>query len=132
MQCLTTEEQNENLLYVIGQAKHYTDQCVDTSEIRELAGAIYLLRTNDFAKKQSGANEKVIYNNLNIDAFTPIVPYFITSNYFSDYAYVLCKNAAIIAIDRLGLILNFVFSNKFNSMGQKEILKEIQMVERIK
>lgn len=132
VQCLTTEEQNENLLYVIGQAKHYTDQCVDTSEIRELAGAIYLLRTNDFAKKRSGANEKVIYNNLNIDAFTPIVPYFITSNYFSDYAYVLCKNAAIIAIDRLGLILNFVFSNKFNSMGQKEILKEIQMVERIK
>lgn len=132
VQCLTTEEQNNNLLYVIGQAKHYKDRCVDTGEIRELAGAIYLLKTNDFAKKRNGASEKVIYNNLNIDAFTPIVPYFITSGYFSDYAYVLCKNAAIIAIDRLGLILNFVFSNKFNTRGQKEIVKEIQMVERIK
>ena len=132
IRCLTTEEQNKNLLYVIGQAKHYKDTCVDTKEIRELAGAVYLLRTNDFAKKRNGKSEKVIYSNLNIDAFTPIVPCFITSNYFSDYAYVLCRNAAIIAIDRLSLILNFLFSNKFNAMSQKEIMEEIQSIERIK
>ncbi len=131
VQCLTTEEQNNNILYVIGQAKHYKGQCVGTGEIRELAGSVYLLKSNDFAKKRSSISDKVIYNNLNIDAFTPIAPYFITSDYFSDYAYILCKNAAIIAIDRLSLILNFVFSNKFNAMSQKEIIKEIQKVKRI-
>lgn len=129
--CLTTEEQNNNLLYVIGQAKHYQNQCVETSEIRELAGSIYLLKSNDFSKKRNCADEKVIYRNLVIDAFTPVVPYFITSNYFSSYAYVLCKNAAIIAIDRLSLVLNIVFSNIFNQMSQSDILKEIRKVERI-
>lgn len=131
VKCLTTDEQNDNLLYVIGQAKHYQNQCVETSEIRELAGSIYLLRSNDFSKKKNSADEKAIYGNLVIDAFTPIVPYFITSNYFSSYAYVLCKNAAIIAIDRLSLVLNLVFSDMFDEMSPSDILKEIQTVERI-
>lgn len=131
VKCLTTEEQNNNLLYVIGQAKHYQNQRVETSEIRELAGSIYLLRSNDFSKKKNSADEKAIYGNLEIDAFTPIVPYFITSNYFSGYAYVLCKNAAIIAIDRLSLVLNLVFSDMFDGMSQSKILKEIQAVKRI-
>lgn len=129
--CLTTEEQNDNLLYVIGQAKHYQNQRVETSEVRELAGSIYLLRSNDFSKKRDSADEKAIYSNLVIDAFTPIVPYFITSNYFSSYAYVLCKNAAIIAIDRLSLVLNLVFADVFDGMSQSDILKEIRKVERI-
>ena len=131
VQCLTTNEQNNNLLYVIGQAKHYTSECVEVSEIRELAGAIYLMRTNDFAKKRENAYNRVIYENLIIDAFTPIVPYFITSNYFSKYSYILCKNAAIIAIDRLELVLNLVFSNRFNGMSQSQIIDEIQKIERI-
>lgn len=131
VQCLTTEEQNQNLLYVIGQAKHYNNQIVETNEIRELAGSIYLLKSNDFSKKRNHFGDRVIYSNLTIDAFTPIVPYFITSNYFSKYAYILCKNASIIAIDRLSLVLNFVFSNKFKNMNQKEIIAEIQKVDRI-
>ncbi len=130
-QCLTTEEQNENLLYVIGQAKHYKSQYVETSEIRELAGSIYLLKANDFSKKRNNKGDKTIYSNLIIDAFTPIIPYFITSNYFSKYAYILCKNASIIAIDRLSLILNFVFSNKFKGMSQNDIIRTIQKIERI-
>ncbi len=73
----------------------------------------------------------MIYRNLVIDAFTPIIPYFITSNYFTSYAYILCKNAAIIAIDRLELVLNFLFSNRFRGMSQNEILQEIQEVDRI-
>ena len=131
MQCLTANEQNSNLLYVIGQAKHYKRECVDVSEVRELAGAIYLMKTNDFSKKRTSAGERVIYKNLIIDAFTPIVPYFITSNYFSNYAYVLCKNAAIIAIDRLELALNLLVSNRFNGMSKKQILGEIKKIERI-
>ena len=131
VQCLTAEEQNSNLLYVIGQAKHYTNQSVETSEIRELAGSVYLLRANNFAKKRNEKGDKVIYSNLKIDAFTPVVPYFITSNYFSRYAYILCKNASIIAVDRLSLSLNFLFSNKFKGMSQKDIQKEIQKVPRI-
>lgn len=129
--CLTANEQNSNLLYVIGQAKHYKNECVEVSEIRELAGAIYLLKTNDFSKKTAQIGERVIYRNLVIDAFTPIIPYFITSNYFTSYAYILCKNAAIIAIDRLELVLNFLFSNRFRGMSQNEILQEIQEVDRI-
>lgn len=82
VKCLTTEEQNDNLLYVIGQAKHYQNQRVETS-------------------------------------------------YFSSYAYVLCKNAAIIAIDRLSLVLNLVFSDMFDGMRQSDILKEIRKVKRI-
>lgn len=131
VQWLTTEEWNGNLLYVVGQAKHYNGQCVGTNEIRELAGAVYLLKANDFAKKKSHGSEKVIYSNLVINAFTPIVPYFITSGYFSKYAYILCKNASIIAVDRLSLALNFIFSQKFRGMGQEDIRKEIQKIERI-
>ncbi len=131
VQCLTTGEQNNNLLYVIGQAKHYSSQSVETTEIRELAGSVYLLRSNNFSKKRNGKGDKVIYSNLEINAFTPIVPYFITSNYFSKYAYILCKNASIIAIDRLGLSLNFLFSNRFKGMTQEDIKKEIQKVPRI-
>ena len=61
--CLTANEQNSNLLYVIGQAKHYKNECVEVSEIRELAGAIYLLKTNDFSKKRAQIGERVIYRN---------------------------------------------------------------------
>lgn len=131
VQWLTTEERNSNLLYVVGQAKHYDGQCVGTNEIRELAGAVYLLKANDFAKKKSHGSEKVIYSNLVINAFTPIVPYFITSGYFSQYAYILCKNASIIAVDRLSLALNFIFSQMFRGKGQDDIRKEIQKIERI-
>ena len=131
IQSLTTQEQNQNLLYVIGQAKHYKSQYVETNEIRELAGSIYLLKANDFSKKRNNKGDKTIYSNLVIDAFTPIIPYFITSNYFSKYAYILCRNASIIAIDRLSLILNFVFSNKFKEKGQNDIIKTIQKIERI-
>lgn len=131
VKCLTTDEQNNNLLYVVGQAKHYKNEVVDAGEVRELAGSIYLMRTNNFAKKRENVSDKVIYNNLNFDAFTPIVPYFITSNYFSSCAYTLCRNAAIIAIDRLSLVLNLVFSNRFNGMSQEEIIEEIRKVERI-
>lgn len=102
-----------------------------TNEIRELAGAVYLLKANDFAKKKSHGSEKVIYSNLVINAFTPIVPYFITSEYFSQYANILCKNASIIAVDRLSLALNFIFSQMFRGKGQDDIRKEIQKIERI-
>lgn len=129
--CLTANEQNNNLLYVLGQAKHYKRECVEVSEIRELAGAIYLSKTNNFSKKRTEAGERVIYRNLIIDAFTPIVPYFITSNYFTSYAYVLCKNASIIAIDRLELVFNFLFSNLFSGMNPSEILGKIQKIDRI-
>ena len=131
VQWLTTEERNSNLLYVVGQAKHYDGQCVGTNEIRELAGAVYLLKANDFAKKKSHGSEKVIYSNLVINAFTPIVPFFITSGYFAQYAYILCKNASIIAVDRLSLALNFIFSQMFRGKGQDDIRKEIQKIERI-
>ena len=103
-----------------------------TVQMMELgANLVMALNMNDFAKKKLNVNDKVIYKNLNIDAFTPIVPYFITSNYFSTYAYTLCKNAAIIAIDRLSLVLNLVFSNRFAGKSQKQILDEIQKIERI-
>ena len=81
--CLTTCEQNDNLLYVIGQAKHYKGEYVHSSEVRELAGAIYLLKCNDFAKKRRSWGDRTIYDNVEIDAFTPVVAYFITSNYFT-------------------------------------------------
>ena len=125
--CLTTCEQNDNLLYVIGQAKHYKSQCVEASEIRELAGAIYLLKSNDFAKKKTFWG----YSNVQIDAFTPVVAYFITSNYFSEYAYILCRNAAILAVDKLSLVFAFLFKGIFNGMSKEEIIKEIQKVDRI-
>lgn len=128
---LTANEQNSNFLYVAGQAKHYKNECVQVSEIRELAGAIYLLKENGFSKQRVQTGERVIYKNLIMDAFTPVIPYFITSNYFTNYAYILCKNAAIIAIDRLELVLNFLFSNRFSGMSQSRILQEIQKIDRI-
>lgn len=129
--CLTTCEQNDNLLYVIGQAKHYKSQCVEASEIRELAGAIYLLKSNDFAKEKTSWGDRVIYSNIQIDAFTPVVAYFITSNYFSKYAYILCRNAAILAVDKLSLVFALLFKRIFNGMVKEEIIKEIQKVDRI-
>ena len=129
--CLTTCEQNDNLLYVIGQAKHYKGEYVHSSEVRELAGAIYLLKCNDFAKKRRSWGDRTIYDNVEIDAFTPVVAYFITSNYFTEYAYILCRNAAILAVDKLSLVFALLFKRIFNGMSKNEIVEEIQKIDRI-
>ncbi|MGE8003548.1 restriction endonuclease [Lysinibacillus sp. NPDC093216] len=123
---LFSSKSNINKFYLIGQAKHYNDEKVTTNEIRELAGSIYLLKTQGFALKNNP------YPNLIIKSFTPIYVYFITSFYFSEHAKRLCLNSDIVPIDRMLLAFTFGLNidyynddNKFCESKFSEALSSI-------
>ncbi|WP_146810487.1 MULTISPECIES: restriction endonuclease [Aneurinibacillus] len=95
-------------IYIIGQAKHYQSEKVHSHEVRELAGSLHLLKSRNFALAGD------IYKNLEINAYTPIYAYFITSNYFTSAARQLCLNADIMDVDRILLALTFATNSQYH------------------
>lgn len=117
-------------IFVIGQAKHYEYGKVEAKEVRELAGSIYLLRSRSFAV----VDEPYKGITSEIKAYTPIFAYFITSNFFTQSAKQLCKNADIMFVDRILLAMIFGLAEDYQQEGcfsTKELEKAIRSVAQI-
>lgn len=85
--------------YAIGQSKKYTDNLVGVSEVRELAGSIFLFKNKEFS------SSKKIYDKFGLKSFTPTSVYFITSNFFSPPSERLCRESHILPLDIIDISL---------------------------
>lgn len=98
--------------YIIGQSKNYSKGLVDVRDVRELAGAILLLRHKEFS-------QQLVYKSISISSLSPVKGIFVTSYFFAEPALKLCDNSGIIPIDFLDLLC---LIQKQSSAGRIDII----------
>lgn len=84
--------------YLLGQSKHYTEQAVSISEIRELAGAVDLFSSGHFSANKN------MYKDYTVKRFTPVRVLFTSGYFFSSYANNLCNESDILQLDIVDVI----------------------------
>ncbi|MBA4320217.1 MAG: hypothetical protein C0412_17610 [Flavobacterium sp.] len=85
--------------YAIGQSKKYKSGLVEVSEVRELAGSVFLFKNKEFS------SAKKLYQLFDVKSFTPTHVYFLSSYFFSEPSELLCRNSHIIPLDILDISL---------------------------
>lgn len=79
-------------LTVVGQAKHYPENKIGPSHIRELVGAMSLARTDTYSKDSID-----LFDGLHLPPFAPVLAVFFSTGKFTRGAYTLARNAGLIA-----------------------------------
>lgn len=120
---------------IIGQCKNYREGDVKVNEVRELAGAILLLRHNEFSTKERP------YRRFSIKSFSNITGVFFSSYFYTDSALKLCESSDIIPLTLLDIIFLLnkgcnekIFdikfkSNKINKTKLSCLHKDIEIIQ---
>lgn len=92
---------SEKKSFIIGQSKNYAKGNVDVTDVRELAGALVLLRHKEFSQ------ELITYADIKINSTTPLRGVFVTSYFFSRSAEILCDKSDILMFTFVDIVCIF-------------------------
>lgn len=85
--------QDRLCVWLVGQAKHYPQSKVSSTEIRELVGSIQLARFKEYASATD------LYNELPLRSCDPVFALFMTTGEFSRDALALAKDSGVMCKD---------------------------------